>query len=366
MRLRVRSPWKAWCAYACAAAAFLSSVLLATSSTTRPFCDTTKEQRQDARNDISAAMEGKGFAVANGLFECLEESGGAGAGNPESNSCFVMFNQSNNLLNDKAKYVLQLEDRDAVLYLGCNPNAVHAPLYYGWSPYLFGFDIFHGLKGLPGGQLGDSLNQLTLNSTLRSSKTLPFGGTSAVIVTADETTASDIIDALPKLYREKGAINVLTVPSAELNVELGRGIFRNFFAFGCRAGPFPNKQARNQHATQALEQVLFFSQRLSRVRAPPRPLVTPPRRSKAMPKGMPTEREMLNASLAALITNVETFAQTKGLKVQFKHSLAPQLRDGVPSNGTECVTNRSTTGCALDTDDAAYFDSPRLASCITA
>jgi len=43
-------------------------------------------------------------------------------------------------------------------------------------------------------------------------------------------------------------------------------------------------------------------------------------------------------------------------------SLKPQLRDGVYSNGTECITNHSTAGCLGDTDDAAYFDSPPLSA----
>ena len=83
-----------------------------------------------------------------GTFQCLEESGGSGAGNPESNTCFVTFNQST-VLNKKLPYVLQLEERDAILYVGCNPAASEPPLYYGWSPYLFGFDLLHGLRGIP-------------------------------------------------------------------------------------------------------------------------------------------------------------------------------------------------------------------------
>jgi hypothetical protein len=68
----------------------------------------------------------------------------------------------------------------------------------------------------------------------------------------------------------------------------------------------------------------------------------------------------LNATQAVVLAGVHAWAKKSGYTVEQQVTLQIQLRDGVPSNGTECVTNRSTAGCFLDTDDAAYFDSSLL------
>jgi hypothetical protein len=102
--------------------------------------------------------------------------------------------------------------------------------------------------------------------------------------------------------------------------------------------------------------VLLFSKKSPPPSPAPEPLPTRPRRNKTTP----TDERHLNGTLTLVLAGVRKWAAKQGYIVERQTQLHVQLRDGVPSNGSECVTNRTTTGCFLDTDDAAYFDSPPL------
>lgn len=91
---------------------------------------------------------------------------------------------------------------------------------------------------------------------------------------------------------------------------------------------------------------------------PADPYPVPPRLKRT---GVASELS-LQPTVQEVLKGVEKWAAAEQWTVLEHIQLHKQLRDGVYSNGTECVTNHSTAGCAGDTDDAGYFDSPPLSA----
>jgi hypothetical protein len=178
-------------------------------------CDSTMASREAVRLHATQALQLKGYVAHPGVYECIEESGASGAGNPESNTCYIKLNISNTTLPPN---IFQLDETDVLLYLGCAPEAP-GPLYYGWSPYLVGFTFLDALQKRPGGQMCDSLNHLSMNSSqsVISNAALPWGATQGIVIGADANSVSDVKHALALLF-PAAAVNTISVPSNELQV----------------------------------------------------------------------------------------------------------------------------------------------------
>jgi hypothetical protein len=112
-------------------------------------------------SSLAAALTPQGFSVENASYQCVRESGKSGAGNPESVSCYYVSRSAQSLLSTATPPppIFQLDERDILVHLGCTP-ASPGPLYYGFSPYLYGFDAASAAQMLPGGQLTDTPNHL--------------------------------------------------------------------------------------------------------------------------------------------------------------------------------------------------------------
>jgi hypothetical protein len=324
-------------------------------------CDSTRIQRDRWRTQLTSALTTTGphLALAStGNYSCATAGG---TGNPESVTCLISHPAASG--GGAAATRWQLEKRDALVLIHCAP-ALPGPLYFGWTPYLVGFDLATALLQRPGGQLVDSLNQLVINSTKPG---LPWGGTVAMIITADAVTDAAVSRALVSVGFPATAINTVVLPSALLGrpagSDMGTGPLRDYFLFGARAGPFRTTKEESAFiASSASEPVLVY--RAAQGGAPPppppfQPLPTPRRRVRAMAAGAATERHLLPAR-SEVERLVGSWAKAAGLQVRARIAMTPQLRDGVYSNGTECVSNRSTHGCFLDTDDACYYDSGAL------
>jgi hypothetical protein len=210
-----------------------------------PSCDTSAASREAARSSVSADLERKGYTLSKGVFVCVEESGAKGAGNPESNTCYVQFNRTMQGAPTLPANDFQLAETDVLLYMGCAP-APPGPMYYGFSPYLSGFTLADTYRGRPTGQMGDSLNHLVMNS---SRPGLPWGLTQTILFTSDTKALADAREALSKLTMGQRGINTIPIPSAQLH--MGHGIDRNYFLLGARAGPFANAAERHKHAISA-------------------------------------------------------------------------------------------------------------------
>jgi hypothetical protein len=366
-------------------------LLLALLQTNVKCCDTSAAARQTVRDGTIKNLQSKGYEVVHsGIFHCIEETGGSGAGNPESNSCYVDLDisesgaiQTRNGVSGSATHMktatnslhtFQLEETDVLLYLGCAPESP-GPLYYGWTPYLWGFTMEEAQIGRPAGQMVDSLNHLSMKNTNATNNgplgqdNLPWGFTQAIISTADIQSASDTAGALSAAFSNSSnqqqtwnniPVNVIPIPSALLN--LGNGPSSNYFVMGARAGPFASTAARHAHAISATEPVVVLSRKRTQLnianrseKSPdqpvvatiPQPFPTPTRRNKSASTAPP--ELSLNSTMETILQGVADWGSERGYEVERRVTLTVQLRDGVPSNGTECVTNRSTAGCYADT-----------------
>lgn len=309
------------------------------------WCDTEVSQRETIRTSVASALSSQGYSTKHGLHRCVGESGGAGAGNPESNSCFFEFPQfpfSKTFLN---KTFQIHHTSDVLVYVGCAP-AKPGPLYFGFTPYLAGFNALSAVKQKPFGQMVDSLNQLVMNSTGPAGE--PWGSTFGLVLTADSISDADARAALVAAGLPPTAINTVVVPYQLLS--LGRGLFHNFFVLGARAGPFADAAQRDAHLLHSTEPFFYFRAAHRSAKADPFPT---PRRRNRTAAGI--SEFGLESNFSRLLQSVKAWAGAEGWEVADVVPLSPMLRDGVYSNGTECITNRSTTGCSADTDDAAYM-----------
>jgi hypothetical protein len=98
-------------------------------------CDSTPGHRAAVRATVTQSLKVHGYTASQGTYSCDEESGGSGAGNPDSNTCLFKFpaNESPGM-GAVGLPIFQLSSvSDVVLYLGCAP-ASPGPLYYGFTP----------------------------------------------------------------------------------------------------------------------------------------------------------------------------------------------------------------------------------------
>ena len=304
-------------------------------------CDSTRASRDDARAQITKYMVATGYRVVDrGHYSCAATSGASGAGNPQSVNCMVGFGEG------KLATYWQSNFSDVVVYVGCAPEAEAPPLYFGFSPYLAAFDLPSLAAVRPGAQIADSLNQLRLNSTkVASASGLPWGRTVAVLMTADSRSAADTRAAFATA-RLGEAANTVAIPAAQLN--LGVGVAHNYLFLGARVGPFMTEAQRAAYVAAATEPVMRFR---AVSRTAPFVSLDATRRSRT------TDHSELGLKGArdALVDVVRQWGEARGMHIAAQEMLTPLLRDGQPSNGTECATNHSTQGCAFDTDDAAYL-----------
>jgi hypothetical protein len=311
------------------------------------WCDTTTAHRDALRSNVMSTLEALGYVGEHGRHRCMAESGGAGAGNPESNTCLFEFPR---MLPSSLNSSFQIQDTsDVLVYVGCNPPEP-APLYMGYTPYLAGFDVLSAAKGKPMGQMADTLNHLVMNSTGKAGQ--PWGSTMALILTADQKSDADARAALVAAAFPDEAVNTIVVPEELLNI--GVGSQHNYFVLGGRVGPFLNLADRDAHLANSAEPFLYFHGNKRKAAADPFP--TPARRSRI---GVHSEVEM-QPLIAELLDSVSLWAGQADWLVDQIIPLQPMLRDGVYSNGTQCITNKSTAGCFGDTDDAAYLISNPL------
>lgn len=307
------------------------------------YCDTTLAERNAARANVAAAMAPLGYKAVTGNYTC--QTGTSGASNPESVSCFYD-------LGNKLKLpVFQLEETDVLVYIGCAPRAP-GPLYWGFSPYLMAFNALNLLTMRPGGQLVDSVNQYLLNTTASAGASGPWGGSYAIVATPDAVSNQDAGRALAKSGIVPDAVNLVNLPTEFLN--LGTRPRDSFVLLGSRAGPFHSKADKAAYIKAVSgEQVQLFRLRRTKSR-PASPLPTPTfdfyRPSKL------TET-VLADKLKQTVASAQQWAVSAGWRLTRRTDFHVQTRDGKWTNGTECNTNRSTLGCAMDTTDAAYFDS---------
>jgi len=318
--------------------------VLAAAKLAEPVCDTTTAWRANIREEVAGLLGAQGYEAVsdNGNWSCSVASSSAGAGNPESVTCQFTF-------GSKGSPLLQIDPTEVIIHLMCAPET--SPLYFGFTPYLLGFDALSLAQFKPAGQIVDTLNHLRMNSTAPPDEVqYPWGRTLAVVVSADEIAMRDSHSALVAAGLPASASNSVALPSALL--DLGSGLTKNFFMLGARVGPFNNSADEANFVTASSADGQHAVLRFRRASgSTPAPLATPLRRQRSTGR---TE-QYLQSEAEDVEMGVLAWATEQGLFLKERAVMSPMLRDGVKSNGTECITNRSTAGCFEDTDDCGYL-----------
>ena len=127
----------------------------------------------------------------------------------------------------------KLNPNDAVVFFGCTPPQMR---YFSFRSYIF-TTFGHLDPAIIFASLGDSLNQLVINTT-GNDKRDPFSKTTVVTSTADIETDSMVRKAFVKAGLSESVINTDIIPS-EL-VKMGSGTFDDTFGVLFRVAVFQN------------------------------------------------------------------------------------------------------------------------------
>lgn len=125
----------------------------------------------------------------------------------------------------------RLAERDAWIWIGCTPPQLE---YFSQRSYVFNTP---GDRSILFASLGDSNNHLTFNTTAGG----PCNRTTAVITSADQTTAEDVAEALVAAGLPRAAINLDTI--APSLVRMGRTLVDSTFIVLFRVALFSDPAA---------------------------------------------------------------------------------------------------------------------------
>ena len=168
-----------------------------------PTCTYEPSEIDSIVDSTKNALKAKGFSVVEGTFKVVaSDSFGANPGNP-----YVSYYHPG--LIDSRFPIFSLKENSAVIFVGCTPSSAS---YFSWRSY-----AMFSRRKLVFASLGDSLNNLVINTTTTSSNDDTGGQLTSVITTADATTYRD----LATILSENGvdATNLDAIPSSLLNMD---------------------------------------------------------------------------------------------------------------------------------------------------
>ena len=127
----------------------------------------------------------------------------------------------------------------------------------------------------------DAENCGAANENTSAAGAAVFGGTHAIVASADQVSHLDVAAALRAAGVAQDAVNAVVFPSSRL--DLGTGPSSSYLLLGSRAGPFETERAKFEYAAAVVEPFQLF--RAESRPAPPELAPTPA----AKPRG-PTNR----------------------------------------------------------------------------
>ena len=169
--------------------------------TSMPSCDATPEEIRGILTNISDSLSRDGYSVTEGSFKVFKSDlFGANPGNP-----YVTYFHPG--LVDSKLPIFPLKETSAVVFAGCTPKSA---AYFSWRSYAFTMD-----DHLVFASLGDSLNNLVINTTANTTDT--GGRLTAVVTTSDAGTYSAVGTALRSAGLD--SVNLDAIPSHLLDMD---------------------------------------------------------------------------------------------------------------------------------------------------
>ncbi len=159
-----------------------------------------------------------------------------------------------------------LGPQDAILYIGVTPENL---TYFSFRSYLFTRDYSTGPTTLFA-SLGDSLNNLTINTVGGAAGTSPYGQLTSVITTADKSTNADVVRAMKFVGFPAQMVNTDIVPS-KLPLNMGYEASDDDFVMLNRVAGFASPEAMNAYISHPPAIVIRLKLRTA---TPPNPYPT--------------------------------------------------------------------------------------------
>ena len=207
-----------------------------------PSCDYTSEEIREFNDAVSFALREQNYTVTEGEFKIRNSTSfGANPGNP-----YVTYYPPG--LIKKHTPIFTLSPNSAVLFIGCTP---YSAAYFSWRSYAFTSE-----GKLVFASLGDSLNNLVINTTDDASFDAGVGGKlTAIATTADAVTLQQVQAAVLKAGVPSKALNLDAIPSSLLNMQKDRTLR---FIMLHRASIWKDEDERNAYFNQN-RKILFIT-----------------------------------------------------------------------------------------------------------
>eukprot|EP00729_Bicosta_minor_P001932 gene1932-17314_t len=299
-------------------------------------CDKTAAEIKAITDATVATLRNKNLRVVEGEMKVFETKAfGANVGNPY----VVYFHPAPSPIPSPSASLpaFRLGKKTAVLFVGCTPASA---AYFSFRSY-----ALNRGKDLVFASLGDSLNNLVINTTSTSTSTgrkgagSAAGSTAAVVTTADAGTYQLVKDALEISGLPLTATNLDAIPSSLL--DMGTTAFTMLH----RASVWSDKQQRAAYFNQSRR--IFFIEPPAVIPASPLPVAA------LRPEGTGhSEMEIagLAKGLAAVTAGVTSSMQSNGCKLVAARPLLPYHDD---HHGLDCL--RLGTDCEGDNYDTHYL-----------
>ena len=307
-----------------------------------PLCDTTREIRDDIREQMIHRVVGSGAfkTVYRGTIRRVSDA------DPQGESLGYQFPRP---VGGLIPLVYQMPSAtDAMVYLYCNP-APPGPAYWGTTAYLVSFS-YYGLIGLftggldPNAEMGDSLNQYRLSSTAGPDR-LPWGHTSAIITTPDVSSAAVIQSGLEAAGLPPQAINVQVVPSLmSQRIEFGTALSSSVFVTGFRYRAWGDRREAEAYADYEEPVIYLTGSSLSSA-----PFGTPPR----LRRGGKSDQDAMRAPMQSVIRSAQETAAQKGFSFVGQSSMK-RMAIMDPENCLFAFDEQPERTCLMGSQDISY------------
>ena len=221
----------------------------------------------------------------------------------------------------------KLSETDAIVFFGCTPPPAK---YFSFRSYIFA--RFNNLRPtLLFASLGDSTNNLVINTTGLTTASDPFGKTTVVTTTADVNTDNAIREAFVAAGVPATAMNTDIVPSSL--VKMGQEKLADSFSMLVRVA-IPENQTQSQEYLNTTWPIIRVSRPPQQT---PLPFPTPELRK----RGSGNSESAYKKSLSRFVNRV-----VKTVKRDMDFSVTFDRMGPVHLEGRECIETK--TNCLGD------------------
>lgn len=288
-----------------------------------PSCDANLDEIKKILTNTADTLRGDGYSVTEGSFKVFaSDLFGANPGNP-----YVTYFHPGAVASRLPLF--SLTETSGVVFAGCTPKSA---AYFSWRSYAFTSE-----HRIVFASLGDSLNNIVINTTGSAATTGSGGRLTAVITTADAGTYATVGKALRGAGLDADAVNLDAIPSDLLDMN------RVEFIMLHRASVWNSSAEKSAYFAQE-RPILFIDAPKNATKNPLPTLPLRPSGTGVCESSMPGVKE----GLEAIRSGVERKMNQFGYELMNESTLHDLGLDGFA-----CL--RAGTDCKGDNHDTHYL-----------